>query len=84
MVMHISFEDEDAFRIGFSGEDSFTVGFDSVIGNDKYHGNYEFEPSPGYQRIETAGLTLAEDIIIDPIPSNYGLITWDGSTLTVS
>lgn len=23
-------------------------------------------------------------VIVDPIPSNYGLITWDGSTLTVS
>ena len=28
--------------------------------------------------------TFAEVAVDIPIPSNYGLITWDGSTLTVS
>ena len=27
---------------------------------------------------------LAQDIVVNPIPSNYGLITYDGSTITVS
>ena len=49
-----------------------------------YGGAYEFEPSADAQVIETHGLLLDEDITIDPIPSNYGLITWDGSTITVS
>lgn len=49
-----------------------------------YGGAYEFVPSANAQVIETHGLLLDEDITIDPIPSNYGLITWDGSTITVS
>lgn len=49
-----------------------------------YSGEYEFTPSSVAQTIPTANKTLEEDIIINPIPSNYGLITWNGSTLTVS
>lgn len=49
-----------------------------------YHGATEFTPSNAYQTISTAGLIVDADIIIDPIPSNYGLVTWNGSVLTVS
>ena len=49
-----------------------------------YTGEYEFTPTRGTQTIPTNNKTLTQDIIINPIPSNYGLITWDGSTLTVS
>lgn len=50
----------------------------------RYEGAYEFEPNGTAQAVRTAGTVLMEDIIIDPVPSNYGLITWDGSTITVS
>lgn len=50
----------------------------------RYEGAYEFEPNGTAQTVRTAGTVLMEDIIIDPVPSNYGLITWDGSTITVS
>lgn len=49
-----------------------------------YSGRTEFTPSDSTQVIEAAGLLFEEDITINPIPSNYGLITWNGSTLTVS
>lgn len=49
-----------------------------------YTGEYEFTPTRETQTIPTSNKTLAQDITINPIPSNYGLITWDGSTLTVS
>lgn len=49
-----------------------------------YAGAYEFTPSAAEQVIEIKGLMAKDDIIINPIPSNYGLITWNGSTLTVS
>lgn len=49
-----------------------------------YTGLYEFTPSSSIQTIEIAGKTARQNIIVNPIPSNYGLITWDGSTLTVS
>lgn len=49
-----------------------------------YRGEYEFTPTQQEQIIPIEGLKATEDIIINPIPSNYGLITWNGSTLTVS
>lgn len=49
-----------------------------------YPGPTEFTPSTEKQTIGVSGYRLKEDITINPIPSNYGLITWDGSTLMVS
>ena len=48
-----------------------------------YDGAYEFTPGAEAQTIEIGGLTARENIIIDPIPSNYGLVEWNGITLTV-
>lgn len=49
-----------------------------------YDGSYEFTPSADDQTVPTSGKRLAQDITINPIPSNYGLITWNGSIITVS
>lgn len=49
-----------------------------------YTGSYSFVPAATAQTIPIAQLTASQDITIEPIPSNYGLITWNGSTLTVS
>lgn len=50
----------------------------------KYEGPYEFTPGPQAQRIEIANMKATDNITINPIPKNYGLITWNGSILTVS
>lgn len=49
-----------------------------------YQGEYTVTPSMETQVIPIAGLMANEDVIVNPIPSNYGLITWNGSVLTVS
>lgn len=49
-----------------------------------YVGEYEITPSEQTQLIPIEGKVAKENITINPIPSNYGLITWDGNTLTVS
>lgn len=49
-----------------------------------YSGAYEFTPSAETQTLPTAMRELTQDIVINPIPSNYGLITWNGEFLTVS
>ena len=51
---------------------------------DPFEGDYEYTPSEETQTIQIAGKTAAENITINPIPSNYGLITWNGAVLTVS
>ena len=49
-----------------------------------YEGSTEITPTDEAQTLSTEGLLLWENITIKPIPSNYGKIEWNGSTLTVS
>lgn len=49
-----------------------------------YEGATEVTPSAEEQVLLTGGLFVTDHITVKPIPSNYGLITWDGSTITVS
>lgn len=51
---------------------------------EEYTGDYEFTPTRSTQVIEIANKKATADIIINPIPQNYGLVTWNGSVLTVS
>ena len=49
-----------------------------------YTGETNITPSTSEQVLATAEKVVTRNIVINPIPSNYGLITWNGSTLTVS
>lgn len=49
-----------------------------------YEGVYEVTPTRYTQILPTAGLGMAQDVIVNPIPPEYGLVTWDGHVLTVS
>lgn len=51
---------------------------------DAYPGPYEVTPSSEAQVLLTTHTTMTGDLVVNPIPSNYGLITWDGAVLTVS
>lgn len=51
---------------------------------EEYEGSYDVTPGPEEQILATANRWLTEDITVQPIPDNYGLITWDGSIITVS
>lgn len=62
---------------------SMSVGVYAQIG-EHYHGAYTVTPTNQAQVLDTDTLILDGNITINPIPSNYGLISWDGSTITVS
>ncbi len=51
---------------------------------EPYTGEYEATPTAFAQVFATAGKSMASDFTVNPIPNNYGLITYDGSTITVS
>ena len=53
-------------------------------GYPEYTGPVEITPTRETQVLHTALKSVMTDITINPIPSNYGLITWNGSVLTVS
>ena len=55
-----------------------------IVELEPYVGPYSFEPSDQTQVVEIADKRALNNIIINPVPSNYGKITWDGSVLTVS
>lgn len=55
-----------------------------IIESETYEGEHEVTPSDETQILQTADKTVRQNIIINPIPSNYGRITWDGRVITVS
>lgn len=79
-------------RVVLDGEFSLDVQLDGefgvVIGGGAglpvYTGATTVTPTQQTQILETAEHSVLENITINPIPENYGLITWDGSVLTVS
>lgn len=56
----------------------------TYIDVDIYDGVTEVTPSTQMQVLPVRNKTVTDNIIINPIPSNYGLVTWDGSRLTIS
>lgn len=55
-----------------------------VIGADAYEGEHTITPSNMAQVLPVKGYSMRENIIVEPIPQNYGLITYNGFELTVS
>lgn len=51
---------------------------------EPYEGDYTITPTQEEQVLPTNGKYLLNNLTINPIPNNYGLITWNGSVLTVS
>ena len=48
-----------------------------------YTGPTEVTPSEETQTLSTAGLMMPENIVINPIPDNYGRIAYNGNILLV-
>ena len=56
----------------------------SYIERPAYTGAYTITPTQDTQVLPVNAKRMTGDITINPIPSNYGRITWNGSVLTVS
>lgn len=55
-----------------------------IRGGNEYEGLKTVTPNANRQVLPTEGCYMTEDIYVEPIPNNYGLITYDGSCITVS
>lgn len=73
VALHIKEADSVSLHVG--GE---------VYSPDIYRGEYEVTPSQSEQVLETADKLLRENVVVAPIPYYYGLITYNGSIITVS
>lgn len=85
--------DSPNYKVVLDGELSLNLQMDGEAGTvikvtehdlPVYTGQTEITPSEETQTLQTANRTVLQNIVINPIPSNYGRITWNGSTLTVS
>lgn len=80
----VIFGSDDSFGCDLQREESFVCSMGESFTAEMYHGATNIIPSGEQQILETEGKVISENIIIEPVPSNYGLITWDGTTLIVS
>ena len=51
---------------------------------DDYEGDYHVTPTTTAQTLLTKDKKMSDHVVIDPIPSNYGLITYNGTSIRVS
>lgn len=71
-----SFLNADLLAVVRAGTDSSDV--------LSYEGAYFFVPSDHQQVINTKGKLMGENVVIDKVPSNYGLIEYDGFQVRIS
>lgn len=74
-------------KLKFIDEASFPIRFETGVDPTPvtpYEGEYEVTPSRETQVLETTGLMMAAPVIVNPIPRNYGLITYNGFEILVS
>lgn len=90
MTSAITFSIRGPSSIGFSLGSAPALGF-GVTGLaavyqalPAYEGPMEITPTQQAQVLDTDRRSVYGSITINPIPSNYGLITYNGSKITVS
>ena len=85
-MFNVKFSGGEAFTVSFASPESFdadmTTTIEKPIG-DYYEGPYEFRPGAEDQTIHINGLVATEDIVVKAVPQWYGLIIWDGNSITV-
>lgn len=84
ITLHVEPEDDATLHLDEVSDFDLTLSEAFDAAGQPYRGEYTVTPTQYAQVLETAHLKLSENITVNPIPSNYGLITWNGSTLTVS
>ena len=76
--------DSLSLKRGESDSISIKASEGTPIVSNPYTGATDVIPSEQVQTLETAGKELLRNITVQPIPSNYGKITYNGSTILVS
>ena len=48
-----------------------------------YQGSYDVEPGEEAQVLQTGRHAMTADLVVEPIPDNYGRISWDGAAISL-
>lgn len=67
-----------------SGQAKVSGNVTMPTGGMNYSGDYEFTPTEEEQTIDIGGLKAKSNIVIKAIPSNYGRVSWNGTTLSIT
>jgi len=83
---HLSIEPQAdlELRVQDEPERALSIGMPYIDGGRRYEGEYRVRPEPFEQTLPTADRRMERNVVVEPIPSNYGLITYNGSVITVS
>ena len=86
MAIRLKVQQGGSARLTVSGGEAvrFKVGQSGAILPPTYDGAYEVTPTEEEQILATAQKIMARNVTVAPIPSNYGRITYNGTTITVS
>ena len=89
MVENVVIGGEVSLSYVISGDCSLSTMIDGQAGTfmpliaDAYTGETVVTPNEETQTLYTNGKNMPSNVIVNPIPSNYGRIAWNGSTITV-
>lgn len=82
--LHVTESDGALLHVDSDDAAALSVGGEVYGGNiQPYEDDYIVTPSEQEQTLETSGKRLAQNVIVEPIPSNYGRISYSGSVITV-
>lgn len=71
-------------KLSAVGQISGEITIPERITPPEYEGEYIVTPTEEEQVLQTNGRYTTQNIVVHAIPRNYGLITYDGSIITVS
>lgn len=87
MRIPLNIEYVGEIQLGIEMPDEVQLGLETVIRAadvPEYTGDYVFTPTEDTQTVQIRQKMATSNITINPIPSNYGLITYDGVNIRVS
>ena len=80
--LHVLQPESVHLAVGADGGMALAVGAE-IYASSAYHGDYSVTPTNQAQTLPTARKRLEQNVIVEPIPSNYGRISYSGSVITV-
>ena len=87
VVLEIEAEGGIEFSIDDSQDEVVLEPGNAIIIRDPdppYEGPYTVTPSASRQTLVTRGYAMTGNVVIEPIPQNYGLVSYNGSIITIS
>lgn len=83
MIRRVRISEEPVIKV-HANDDNYAVKCGIAYeANKPFAGEYEYTPTEEAQTIAINGMKATANIVINPIPRNYGKVTWTGTVLTI-